>query len=226
MKKQQPIRSAVVAIVAGLVLASAGTLLANGGAFFIPADRGPVDLVYFARVKDARTGRPIQKTPYVNIVDPFSGIYIPFQGDSPGHFRSPDIGAAIKEVTTRADRHPATGDRRHRGGLSDGEGRQHPSPVEGHHRARREDGAESQRRQHSRQPIQRRRRVEPVAAARQQRSHGLVEADVLSVGGLLRSCGYFSGGANSRPPRVHRALSPRSRAMGVVIPRLRSNTSP
>ena len=89
------------ALVAALVLASTGTLLANGGAFFIPADRGPVDLVYFARVKDARTGRPIQKTPYVNIVDPFSGIYIPFQGDGPGHFRSPDIGAAIKEVTTQ-----------------------------------------------------------------------------------------------------------------------------
>jgi len=101
MTKQQPISAAVVAIVAALVLASAGTLLANGQAFFIPAGRGPVDLVYFARVKDARTGRPIQKTPYVNIVDPFSGIYIPFQGDGPGHFRSPDIGAAIKEVTTQ-----------------------------------------------------------------------------------------------------------------------------
>ena len=93
MKKQ--------AMVAALVLASTGTLLANGGAFFIPADRGPVDLVYFARVKDARTGRPIHKTPYVNIVDPFSGVYIPFQGDSPGHFRSPDIGKAIKEVSTQ-----------------------------------------------------------------------------------------------------------------------------
>jgi len=101
MNKQQPISAAVVAIVAALVLASAGTLLANGQAFFVPAGRGPVDLVYFARVKDARTGRPIQKPPYVNIVDPFSGIYIPFQGDGPGHFRSPDIGAAIKEVTTQ-----------------------------------------------------------------------------------------------------------------------------
>jgi len=101
MNKQQPISAAVSAIVAALVLASAGTLLANGQAFFVPAGRGPVDLVYFARVKDARTGRPIQKSPYVNIVDPFSGIYIPFQGDGPGHFRSPDIGAAIKEVTTQ-----------------------------------------------------------------------------------------------------------------------------
>ena len=101
MKRQQPISFALVVIVAALVLASAGTLLANGQVFFVPADRGPVDLVYFARVKDARTGRPIKKTPYVNFVDPFSGIYIPFQGDGPGHFRSPDIGAAIKEVSTQ-----------------------------------------------------------------------------------------------------------------------------
>ena len=101
MKKQQPIAAASVAIVAALVLASAGTLLANGQSFFIPAGRGPVELVYFARVKDAVTGRPIQKPPYVTIVDPFTGIVIPFQGDGPGHFRSPDIGAAILEVSSR-----------------------------------------------------------------------------------------------------------------------------
>ena len=95
------IPAALVAMASALVLASTGTLLANGQAFFIPAARGPVDLVYFARVKDARTGRPIQKPPYVTIVDPFTGIYIPFQGDGPGHFRSPDIGAAIKEVSTQ-----------------------------------------------------------------------------------------------------------------------------
>ena|SRR2546422_7993395 len=90
-----------LAMVAALALASAGTLLANGQSFFLPASRGPVELVYFARVKDARTGRPIQKKPYVTIVDPFTGIVIPFQGDSPGHFRSPDIGAAILEVSSR-----------------------------------------------------------------------------------------------------------------------------
>jgi len=89
----------MMAIVAGLVLASA-TLLANGQAFFVPADKGPVDLVYFARVKNAQTGRPIEKPPYVTIVDPYSGIILPFAGDGPGHFRSPDVGAAIKEVTT------------------------------------------------------------------------------------------------------------------------------
>jgi len=88
----------IAGLVGSLLLAS-GTLLANGEAFFIPALRGPVNLVYFARVKDARTGRPLEKTPYVTIVDPYSGIILPFVGDKPGHFRSPDIGAAIKEVT-------------------------------------------------------------------------------------------------------------------------------
>ena len=88
-------------IVAALFLASGGTLLANGQSFFLPASRGPVELVYFARVKDARTGKPIQKKPYVTVVDPFTGVVIPFQGDAPGHFRSPDIGAAILEVSSR-----------------------------------------------------------------------------------------------------------------------------
>src|ERR1051325_11503125 len=86
-------------IVASVVLASA-TLFANGEAFFIPANRSPVDLVYFARVKNSGTGQPIEKPPYVTIVDPYSGIILPFAGDKPGHFRSPDVGKAIKEVTT------------------------------------------------------------------------------------------------------------------------------
>ena len=99
MKKQQSISAVLVASTAILVLAGATTLRANGQAFFMPADRGPVDLVYFARVKDARTGRPIRTVPSVYIVDPYTGLYFPFGGDNPGHFRSPDIGAATKEVT-------------------------------------------------------------------------------------------------------------------------------
>jgi hypothetical protein len=99
MKKQQSIAAVLVASTAILVLAGATTLRANGQAFFMPADRGPVDLVYFARVKDARTGRPIRTVPSVYIVDPYTGLYFPFGGDNPGHFRSPDIGAATKEVT-------------------------------------------------------------------------------------------------------------------------------
>ena len=98
--KQHRISAALVAIVAGVVLASADTLLANGESFFIPAGGRHVDLAYFARVKDARTGRPIRVVPYVSIVDPVTGVYIPFQGDGPGHFRSPDVGAAIMEVSS------------------------------------------------------------------------------------------------------------------------------
>src|SRR5580765_4709901 len=99
MKKQSLISAVLVASIATLILAGATTLLANGQLFFMPAGQGPVDLVYFARVKDAQTGRPIRTTPSVYIVDPYTGLYFPFGGDMPGHFRSPDIGAAIKEVT-------------------------------------------------------------------------------------------------------------------------------
>src|SRR3954471_21488694 len=99
MKKQHSIPAVLLASVATLVLAGAATLSANGQLFFMPADKGPVDLVYFGRVKDAQTGRPIRTTPSVYIVDPYTGLYFPFGGDMPGHFRSPDIGAAIKEVT-------------------------------------------------------------------------------------------------------------------------------
>jgi hypothetical protein len=101
MKKPQPNPTVITIIAAAVALVLAnGTLLANGESFFIPGLRGPVNLVYFARVKNARTGRPIEKPPYVTIVDPYTGLIVPFVGDSPGHFRSPDIGASIKEITT------------------------------------------------------------------------------------------------------------------------------
>jgi len=98
MKTRQS-KQARLAFAAVLVLTSP-TLFANGETFFVSGVRGPVDLVYFARVKNSRTGRPIEKPPYVTIVDRFSGLIVPFQGDSAGHFRSPDIGKAIKEITT------------------------------------------------------------------------------------------------------------------------------
>ena len=90
-----------IAAALALVLPGATTLLANGGQFFVPASGGHVELVYFGRVKDARTGRPLQKKPYVTFVDPFTGIFLPFDGDAPGHFRSPDVGAALLEVSGR-----------------------------------------------------------------------------------------------------------------------------
>ena len=99
MKKQPLISAVLVAGTAAFVLVSATPLLANGGLFFAPAGQGPVDLVYFGRVKDAQTGRPIRIEPHIDIVDPYTGLYFPFGGEKDGHFRSPDIGAAIKEIT-------------------------------------------------------------------------------------------------------------------------------
>jgi len=99
MKKQPLISAVLMASTATLILAGATTLFANGGLFFAPAGQGPVDLVYFGRVKDAQTGRPIRIEPHLDIVDPYTGLYFPFGGDATGHFRSPDIGAAIKEIT-------------------------------------------------------------------------------------------------------------------------------
>jgi hypothetical protein len=99
--KTTPISATIAAIGAALVLPATGTLLANGETFFSPAAGTHVELVYFGRVKDAQTGRPIQKQPYVSIVDALTGIYMPFQGDGPGHFRSPDLGAAILDVSSR-----------------------------------------------------------------------------------------------------------------------------
>jgi hypothetical protein len=100
MTSHSTARSIIVA--AGLMLAGAGTLLANGQEFF-PAGNGPVDLVYFGIVKDASTGRPVRDYAYITIKDRLTGMSIPFTGDKPGHYRSPDIGALIKELGEVAD---------------------------------------------------------------------------------------------------------------------------
>jgi hypothetical protein len=74
-----------------------GSIYGNGIEFF-PATTGPVDLVYFGTLKDARTGQPVRDHAYVTVTDTLTGMSVPFTGDKPGHYRSPDIGAAIKEL--------------------------------------------------------------------------------------------------------------------------------
>lgn len=91
-------RSTFAALVAALAFAL-GTVApyANGVEFF-PATTGPVDLVYFGTLKDAATGRPVSDHAYVTLTDTLTGMSVPFTGDRPGHYRSPDIGAAIREL--------------------------------------------------------------------------------------------------------------------------------
>ena len=43
------------------------------------------------------TGRLIKSPAFITVTDNYSGLSFPFTNDTPGHFRSPDIGLALKE---------------------------------------------------------------------------------------------------------------------------------
>lgn len=78
-----------------VVLVCATTALANGAAFFRPAGRNAhVDLVYFGSIRD-RSGRPLD---FVDVTITAGDLTFPFANNSPGHYRSPDVGALIKEA--------------------------------------------------------------------------------------------------------------------------------
>ena len=87
----------------GFVLAFAGSVAANGEEFFASAKNGKVDLVYFGRIKDKRTGRSVTDSVYFLLKDKSTGLSFPFTNDKPGHYRSPDIGTAIKEIGEKVD---------------------------------------------------------------------------------------------------------------------------
>lgn len=76
---------------------------ANGHMFFRPAGKNAaVDLVYFGTIRDRTTGRPLDFVD-VTIFASSLGMTFPFSNDRPGHYRSPDIGLAIKDVGEKVD---------------------------------------------------------------------------------------------------------------------------
>jgi hypothetical protein len=83
----------------GVTLAIGTTAWANGEDFFdaFAVDR-PVELVYTGRVRDKATRRPIDDSIMFLLTDKRSGLDFPFLNDTPGHYRSPDIGASIKDL--------------------------------------------------------------------------------------------------------------------------------
>lgn len=86
----------------GIALAVSGVALANGGEFFLPApEHGHVDLVYFGHIKDT-DGNYVDGAQLTVHVDGL-GMTFPFDNDSPGHYRSPDIGAQIKDAGETVD---------------------------------------------------------------------------------------------------------------------------
>src|ERR1700682_128336 len=100
MKRDSAFRA--VAIL-GFILACAGTVWATGKEFFAAAGSGKIDLVYFGRIKDQRTGRSVNDEAIFLIKDKATGLSFPFTNDKPGHYRSPDIGTAIKEIGEKVD---------------------------------------------------------------------------------------------------------------------------
>jgi len=85
-----------LAILAVAVLSLAGTrtTFANGAEFFAAQNDGPPVLYYFGNVKDSQ-GNVLDKL-MITISVKNAGMNVPFRNDAPGHFRSPDIGKALK----------------------------------------------------------------------------------------------------------------------------------
>src|SRR5215207_1962395 len=88
-----------IAATVGMILVLSGTAFGNGEEFFRPAptDRPP-DLVYTGQIRDKVTRRPINDVIYFLITDKASGLDFPFVNDTAGHYRSPDIGASVRDL--------------------------------------------------------------------------------------------------------------------------------
>jgi len=86
------------------MMAPAEPVSGNGREFFPAASGKAVELVYFGRIKDKTTGRLIRDRAFLTIFEGESGMTFPFTNDAPAHYRSPDIGAAVRELGgTRAN---------------------------------------------------------------------------------------------------------------------------
>jgi hypothetical protein len=94
-------RAAFIAyVVFGTALMLSGLAWANGQEFF-EAPAGNVDLVYTGRVRDIN-GRFLARAEVV-IWSEELGLTFPSITDDNGHYRSPDVGANLKEVASVVD---------------------------------------------------------------------------------------------------------------------------
>ena len=187
--------------------ALAPTAWANGEEFFAPAKNGKIDLVYFGRIKDSQTGRSVTDSVYFMLTDNATGLSFPFTNDKPGHFRSPDVGTAIKEIGEQIDVNKF----------------EMTVIVAGYKKAtitrmpRKALGA-----------IELDVRLDPAVSG-EVLAAGLGPADAspyartwLIAARSLRGVGHRKGGANISPPADGSALTPRGSLMGLRIPTLRS----
>lgn len=80
---------------AAIALAGGATVLANGTEFFDASHDGEILLYYYGNVRDPK-GAVIDNF-RVTVIAKNVPLNMPFRNDVPGHFRSPDVGRAIKE---------------------------------------------------------------------------------------------------------------------------------
>jgi hypothetical protein len=98
MARQRSVCRAIAVVVC--VLLSAGLAWANGEEFFGSKD-DVLDMYYFGSIKDAN-GKVLDNA-VVTVVAKNLNMKFPFRNDAPGHFRSPDIGKAIKGLGKTVD---------------------------------------------------------------------------------------------------------------------------
>jgi hypothetical protein len=101
VKSQSKFVASLALAAAVVALAGSGGAFANGDDFFQPAGNGKVDLVYFGHIKD--TDGHVLDRALVTISAKGAGLTLPFMNDTIGHYRSPDIGAAIKDLGEKVD---------------------------------------------------------------------------------------------------------------------------
>ena len=74
---------------------------ANGAEFFEAENDGKVVLYYFGQIKDSK-GAPLDKL-MVTVKAKNVDMTFPIRNDSPGHFRTSDIGRAIEGLGKKVD---------------------------------------------------------------------------------------------------------------------------
>jgi hypothetical protein len=90
-----------IATCAALVLGLSGLAWANGEEFFEADDAGSMVLYYFGHVKD-NNGKVLDNL-LITVSAKNVKMNFPFRNDAPGHFRSPDVGKAIKGLGKSVD---------------------------------------------------------------------------------------------------------------------------
>src|SRR5262245_45249377 len=93
---------AVAAAVLILSVSGSTSVGANGMEFFDAEQDGQVLLYYFGNVRDSQ-GKPVENFRVEVKPKNVEGYRALFRNDTPGHYRSPDIGKAIKSLGKPVD---------------------------------------------------------------------------------------------------------------------------